>query len=432
LPPELPDNVNGWIPAHDKMFRAYYARERGWDYEIEEINAFLYMRELIMKSFTEHGVYPGIELLPDQIAWGRSPVRFDLAGGWTDTPPYCMYSGGAVLNLAAELNGQPPLHCYVKRHDSPEFVLNSIDLGEREVVTSYEDLRSFFDIRSAFAIPKAALGLAGFLPEFCTRKFSSLKEQLEKSGGGLEISVLAAVPKGSGLGTSSILAATILGTLSEVCCLGWDKMETGRRTMALEQMLTTGGGWQDQYGGLLDGVKFLETAPGIQQYPIAKWLPDSIFTDVKYKNRWLLYYTGITRVAKNILSEIVRGMLLNSSGHLNILNELKDHAAAVYETMLKKDFDALGRQVLRSWELNQRLDEGTNTPEIQKIIDQIEPFATGYKLPGAGGGGFVLIMAKDEDAAARIKKELTTNAVNPRARFIDFSISPTGFQVTKS
>ncbi len=432
LPPELPDNVNGWIPAHDKMFRAYYARERGWDYEIEEINAFLYMRELIMKSFTEHGVYPGIELLPDQIAWGRSPVRFDLAGGWTDTPPYCMYSGGAVLNLAAELNGQPPLHCYVKRHDSPEFVLNSIDLGEREVVTSYEDLRSFFDIRSAFAIPKAALGLAGFLPEFCTRKFSSLKEQLEKSGGGLEISVLAAVPKGSGLGTSSILAATILGTLSEVCCLGWDKMETGRRTMALEQMLTTGGGWQDQYGGLLDGVKFLETAPGIQQYPVAKWLPDSIFTDVKYKNRWLLYYTGITRVAKNILSEIVRGMLLNSSGHLNILNELKDHAAAVYETMLKKDFDALGRQVLRSWELNQRLDEGTNTPEIQKIIDQIEPFATGYKLPGAGGGGFVLIMAKDEDAAARIKKELTTNAVNPRARFIDFSISPTGFQVTKS
>jgi galactokinase/mevalonate kinase-like predicted kinase len=166
--------------------------------------------------------------------------------------------------------------------------------------------------------------------------------------------------------------------------------------------------------------------------PVSKWLPDTLFTDIRYKNRWLLYYTGITRVAKSILGDIVRGMFLNSAGHLRVLKEIKDHALATYEIMLNKDFDGLGKQVLGSWVLNQELDKGTNTSEIQKIIDKTEPYASGYKLIGAGGGGFMLIMAKDEDAAGSIKNELASDPVNSRARFIDFSISPTGFQVTKS
>jgi galactokinase/mevalonate kinase-like predicted kinase len=432
LPAEIEESSNEWITIHDNMFRASYLRETGGNGLEEEQKAFSLLQNSVLTKFRNNKVEPRIDLLTDQIAWGRSPIRFDIAGGWSDTPPYCMLYGGKVVNIAAELNGQPPLHCYIKGTEKPEIVLRSIDLGAREVISTFEDLRSFYNIKSAFSIPKAALALAGFLPEFCTKKFSDLNQQLKSLGGGLEISILAAVPKGSGLGTSSILAATVLGTLSKVCCLNWDKIEIGKRVLALEQLLTTGGGWQDQYGGLLEGIKLLETKPGKEQVPMVKWLPDSLFTDPKYKKRILLYYTGITRVAKNILADIVRGMFLNSAQHLSILEELKQHAENTYETLLKKDFEQLGKQIHKSWELNQTLDSGTNTPEIQSIIDKIEPYIIGQKLLGAGGGGFMLIIAKNEEAAIQIEKTLIANPVNPRARFLDFSVSENGFQVTKS
>lgn len=432
---ELPEVIEGnrnWLPLHSHMFRATVQRKKGQEWIQEEKMAFDYLRDSVLEHFHHHLAEPSIHLLPDQIAWGRSPVRLDLAGGWTDTPPYCFLYGGKVVNLAVELNNQPPLHCYIKASEKPEFILRSIDLGAQETITTYEELRAFHNVGSPFAIPKAALALAGFIPEFSYRKFSSLHKQLTDAGGGLEISILSAVPKGSGLGTSSILAATVLGTISEVCGLGWDKSETGRRTLALEQLLTTGGGWQDQFGGILEGIKLLETSPGKLQNPVIKWLPESLFCDPLHKNRILLYYTGITRVAKNILADIVRGMFLNSSSHLALLEELKHHADHTCENLSAKDFDRLGENILRSWHLNQKLDAGTNTPEIQKLINKIAPWSAGHKLLGAGGGGFMLILAKDEKAAGMIRQELTLNPVNNRARFVDFSVSNTGLQVTKS
>ncbi|HAQ17692.1 MAG TPA: bifunctional fucokinase/L-fucose-1-P-guanylyltransferase [Prolixibacteraceae bacterium] len=432
LPATLPGKNMDWLPLHFHMFRASVLRKRGLEWNQEEKKAFDYLRNSVLEHFHEHPVEPVIKLLPDQIAWGRSPVRLDLAGGWTDTPPYCFLHGGKVVNLAVELNGQPPLHCYIKASEKPEFVIRSIDLGAQETIRTFDELRAFHNIGSPFAIPKAALALAGFIPEFSIRKFPSLEKQLEYTGGGMEISILSAVPKGSGLGTSSILAATVLGTISEVCGLKWDKTETGRRTLALEQLLTTGGGWQDQFGGILEGIKLLETSPGKLQSPLIKWLPESLFTDPVNKNRMLLYYTGITRVAKSILAEIVRGMFLNSSPHLALLEELKVHAGNTSESLLSKDFEGLGKNILRSWHLNQTLDHGTNTTEIQKIIDRIALWTVGYKLLGAGGGGFMLIFAHDEKSAGKIRHELTANPVNNRARLVDFSLSTSGLQVTKS
>lgn len=432
LPSTLTGKTNDWLPLHFHMFRSSVLRKRNQEWEAEEKMAFDYLRDAVLEQFHQHPVEPVIQLLPDQIAWGRSPVRLDLAGGWSDTPPYCFLHGGKVVNLAVELNGQPPLHCYIKASEKPEFVIRSIDLGAQETITTFDELRAFHNIGSPFAIPKAALALAGFIPEFSYRKYPTLHKQLTDAGGGLEVSILSAVPKGSGLGTSSILAATVLGTISEVCGLKWDKAETGRRTLALEQLLTTGGGWQDQFGGIMEGIKLMETSPGKSQNPQIKWLPESLFTDPIHKNRILLYYTGITRVAKSILAEIVRGMFLNSSGHLALLEELKCHAENTAETLSAKDYEGLAKNIHRSWQLNQKLDGGTNTPEIQKIIDRISPWTDGHKLLGAGGGGFMLIFARDEKAAGKIRQELSSNPINNRARLVDFSLSPTGLQVTKS
>lgn len=85
-----------------------------------------------------------------------------------------------------------------------------------------------------------------------------------------------------------------------------------------------------------------------------------------------------------------------------------------------------------SWELNKKLDSGVSTPEIDSLIKSIDDYALGYKLAGAGGGGYMLICAKDIEAAGRIKKELTQNAMNERARFVDLSLNLKGLQITRS
>lgn len=148
--------------------------------------------------------------------------------------------GGNVVNLAIELNGQPPLQVYVKPSKEYRITLRSIDLGAMEVVSTYEELQDYRKVGSPFSIPKAALVLAGFHPDFSTERFASLEAQLKAFGTGIEVTLLSAIPAGSGLGTSSILAATVLGALNDFCGLNWDKQGIGSRTLVLEQLLTTG------------------------------------------------------------------------------------------------------------------------------------------------------------------------------------------------
>src|SRR5574344_4291 len=222
------------------MFSSQVEKLLGMPYEQQEANAFAALRNAVLSSVEK--VQPAYNVLPDQIVWGRSPARIDIAGGWSDTPPYSMYTGGAVVNFALDMNGQQPIQVYVRKVDDDAITIRSIDTGAAEKVTTYESLLAYNKVKSSFSIPKAALCLAGFGPQFSIEKFSSLEEQLRAMGGGLEISLLAAIPKGSGLGTSSILAATVLGTLSEVCSLGWSKQEVCLRSLALEQLLTSGGG----------------------------------------------------------------------------------------------------------------------------------------------------------------------------------------------
>lgn len=160
-------------------------------------------------------------------------------------------SGGSVVNLAIELNGQPPLQVYVKPCKEYHITLRSIDMGAMEVIRNYEELQDYKKVGSPFSIPKAALTLAGFAPAFSTESYPSLAKQLEDFGSGIEITLLAAIPAGSGLGTSSILASTVLGAINDFCGLAWDKNDICSYTLVLEQLLTTGGGWQDQYGRCL-------------------------------------------------------------------------------------------------------------------------------------------------------------------------------------
>lgn len=430
LPPELPENTVLLTQLHDQMFRSEVLGSGNPLAAVHEEKAFGLLRETTVETAKTELAEPELSVMSDQIVWGRSPIRLDLAGGWTDTPPYCFINGGKVLNMAVELNGQPPLQVFIKPSTELKITLRSIDLGVKEDVNTYEELNDH-RVGSVFCIPKAALCLAGFSREFSTVKYNSLADQLKAFGCGVDITMLAAIPKGSGLGTSSILASTVLGTLSDFCNLKWDKYNICSRTLVLEQMLTTGGGWQDQYGGIFGGVKLLESLPGIVQKPTVRWAPDTILTDPSAASI-LLYYTGITRVAKNILAEIVKGMFLNGNQYLSLLEDMKHHATKTYEAFQYGDLQKVAEAVGTSWQFNQRLDSGTNTPETQAIIHKISDYITSCKLLGAGGGGYMLLFAKDVAAAIQIRQILNTNPLNNRARFVEWNISTDGFKVSRS
>lgn len=426
MPKPLPDSAPLLTRMKDAMFRG------------DNDKAFGLLREGIVKTSNANGInMPTLssmsnKVATDQIVWGRSPVRIDIAGGWTDTPPFCLMEGGSVVNLAIELNGQQPIQTYVKPCREHHVVLKSIDLGASEIVETYEQLADFKRVGSPFSIPKAALALAGFLPQYSQEKYPDLKSQLMAFGCGIEITLLSAIPAGSGLGTSSVLAATVLGTINDFLSLGWDKNEICHKTLVLEQLLTTGGGWQDQFGGVLQGVKLLQTCKGFEQQPIVHWLPTDLYTQPEYQACHLLYYTGITRTAKTILAEIVQKMFLNDHDQVALLREMKAHSLQMYEAIQRNDFKEMGKLVGKTWLQNQAIDAGTNPMEVKKLTDLIDDLCLGYKLPGAGGGGYLYMVAKDPEAAARIKIILNANRPNGNARFVGMSLSKTGLQVSRS
>ena len=426
MPKPLPDSAPLLTRMKDAMFRG------------DNDKAFGLLREGIVKTSNTNGINkPTLssmsnKVATDQIVWGRSPVRIDIAGGWTDTPPFCLMEGGSVVNLAIELNGQQPIQTYVKPCREHHVVLKSIDLGASEIVETYEQLADFKRVGSPFSIPKAALALAGFLPQYSQEKYPDLKSQLMAFGCGIEITLLSAIPAGSGLGTSSVLAATVLGTINDFLSLGWDKNEICHKTLVLEQLLTTGGGWQDQFGGVLQGVKLLQTCKGFEQQPIVHWLPTDLYTQPEYQACHLLYYTGITRTAKTILAEIVQKMFLNDHDQVALLREMKAHSLQMYEAIQRNDFQEMGKLVGKTWLQNQAIDAGTNPMEVKKLTDLIDDLCLGYKLPGAGGGGYLYMVANDPEAAARIKVILNANRPNGNARFVGMSLSKTGLQVSRS
>jgi galactokinase/mevalonate kinase-like predicted kinase len=437
-PAELPEPLeiaklrNPLIALHDRMFRAAVLRRRGDGRWVSaEKEAFQVLRDLIVDPYRRHPVVPSCTLLKDQIVWGRCPVRMDFAGGWTDTPPYSLEHGGAVLNIAIELNGQPPIQVFARQTDQPVLTIRSIDLGLTEQLKTYDDVSAYDQLGSGFTLARAAFALAGFHPDFNGHAYSSLEEQLRDMGGGVEISMLSAIPKGSGLGTSSILAATILGVLSDFSGLAWDLVEIARRTLALEQLLTSGGGWQDQVGGIFPGIKLVKTVPGLAQEPEIRWLPGRFFQGPA-KARMMLYYTGITRVAHDILREIVHGIFLNSQHRLATIDAIAQTAHVCHDAIQRNDFSAFTDAVRRSWMLNQQLDSGTNPAEVQQILNRTGEDLAASKLLGAGGGGYLFMIARDVEAAARIRQKLERDPPNNSARFVDFSLSENGLQVTRS
>ncbi|MCR4411187.1 MAG: hypothetical protein NUV77_02040 [Thermoguttaceae bacterium] len=401
-----------------------------WARRAREV-AFARLARSIVLTGAGDSPLPTSALRSDEIVWGRAPARLDLCGGWTDTPPYALEHGGCVLNAAVDLNGQPPIQAFARVTDEPVLRIASIDRGTQVKIASIDELFHYRDIVSEFSLAKGAVVLSGLVPH--SRHLvrgRTLREILEAFGGGLELTTLAAIPRGSGLGTSSILGAVLLAVLDRVMGRPLDAQGLFHRVLRLEQVLGTGGGWQDQIGGIADGVKVTTTAPGMTPRAVVEFVPGEILDPGQNGGQTLLYYTGITRVARNILEQVVGRYLDREPDTLATLARLRALPAAGAAALARRDLAALGRVVDAAWQLNKRLDPDSTTPAIEAICERIRPHVHGAKLLGAGGGGFLLAVCKSPASARRVRALLESNPPNPRARFFPFAINHEGLRVT--
>ncbi|MBN1817313.1 MAG: hypothetical protein JW828_08120 [Sedimentisphaerales bacterium] len=385
----------------------------------------------ILQSRQSKGPHPLSTLRSDEIVWARAPARFDTGGGWTDTPPYSLEHGGQVVNVAVNLNGQPPIQAYGRVIREPVIRITSIDLGTRIEVDTLDRLMDYQHPESEFALAKAAISLSGFSSEIADwNGADTLPEMLDRFGGGIELTTLAAIPKGSGLGTSSIMGAVLVALLQRMMGRQLAQRELFHAVLRLEQALTTGGGWQDQIGGVVAGCKISSTQPGLRPDPMIHFLPADVIDPARNSGRTLLYYTGITRLAKNILAQVV-GRYLDRDRHaLFTLSQIQSTAVEVANAISKKDHEDFGRLIDTVWRYNIELDPDSTNPQIDAILQRIHPHIWGAKLLGAGGGGFLLMVCQSPEDAQQVRTILLAEPPNQRARFFDYDINTEGLVVT--
>jgi galactokinase/mevalonate kinase-like predicted kinase len=356
----------------------------------------------------------------------------DLGGGWTDTPPYSLEHGGSVINAAVNLNGQPPIQVYARVISEPVIRITSIDSGSRAVFRELEELLQYREATDRFGLAKAALVLSGFSPETARwpQGTTTLEQMLIHFGGGIELTTLAAIPSGSGLGTSSIMGAVLAGVINRVLGVELTEAELFNRVLQLEQELTTGGGWQDQIGGAVSGVKMITTEPGLVPDPWIHFVPADLVDPSVNEHCTLLYYTGIRRLAKNILRRVVGRYLDRDRAMMATLKELRALPPELAGSMARKDIHLFGSLIDSAWQLNKRLDPDSTTEVIESILDRTRQHLLGAKLLGAGGGGFLLMVAKSTRDAESVRDLLSNEPPNQRARFFEYAISQVGLTVT--
>jgi galactokinase/mevalonate kinase-like predicted kinase len=391
-----------------------------------EDKAFSLIREYISQGLVHKYKPMKIQIRPDEVIWVCAPVRLDFAGGWSDTPPYCLERGGSVLNAAVKLNGQYPIQVIGKLHPEPIIRINSVDLGKNTEISETWEIMSYQDPTDWSALPKAAFIAAGVLPQ---DKSANLRDILAKLGAGIDLTLFSAVPAGSGLGTSSILGSAVITCLSRMLGQERSKQEIFNLTLYMEQLMTTGGGWQDQIGGLIGGVKYIQTGPGINQIPRISWTTLGNSKDICHSDRLLLYYTGIQRIAKNILREIVSKYMDREPMTLDIINQLQNKSYEMKDHLDHRDMDTFGKGIGKVWQLNKALDPGTTNKHIEGILAKINHLISGAKLLGAGGGGFLFIVSKGSSETRKIKEILTEEPPNNKARFFEFHVDDEGLAV---
>ena len=335
----------------------------------------------------------------------KLPLRVNWGGGWSDTPPYCIENGGTVLNAAILLDGQLPVEVTLEKIPEQKIIFDSRDMDAHGEFDTIAPLQKTGDPYDPFALQKAALIACGIIPA----KGGDLQQILTRLGGGFCMhSEVTNVPKGSGLGTSSILSGACVKAVFEFMGIEYTQDSLYSHVLCMEQIMATGGGWQDQVGGLTNGIKFITTKPGLEQKIQVETVEISPQTRQELSERFALIYTGQRRLARNLLRDVIGRYVGNAPESVLALAEIQRLAARMRKTLEAGDVDGFAWLLNVHWDLSQRVDAGSTNTLINQIFDSISDLIDGRMVCGAGGGGFLQVILKKgvsrEDVHLRLKE----------------------------
>jgi D-glycero-alpha-D-manno-heptose-7-phosphate kinase len=285
----------------------------------------------------------------------QTPLRIGLLGGGTDLPDYYRAHGGRVLNAAIDKY----IYVIVKQRFDDDIYVN---YSKKEIVSRVEDLEH--------ELVREAMLMTGVT-------------------GGVEITTLADIPSsGSGLGSSSTVTVGLLNALYVYQGQQVSALEIAERACEIE-IVRCGKpiGKQDQYIAALGGIQDLRF--GLGEHVTAERVELDRADRRALQHQIMLFYTGVTRSANNILAE----QSAKVSTTRPQLDQLRDLASFAVERLRSGDVDAIGPALRESWEAKRKLATGVSNDEIDAAVSRaLEAGASGVKVSGAGGGGFMLVM----------------------------------------
>ncbi|XP_072823799.1 L-fucose kinase isoform X3 [Vicugna pacos] len=335
--------------------------------------------------------------VPGQWVVAECPARVDFSGGWSDTPPLAYELGGAVLGLAVRVDGRRPIGARARRIPEPELRLavgpQQDKMAMKIVCWSLDDLQDYCQPHAPGALLKAAFICAGIVS--IHSKLPLSEQLLCTFGGGFELHTWSELPHGSGLGTSSILAGAALAALQRAAGRAVGTEALIHAVLHLEQVLTTGGGWQDQVGGLMPGIKVGRSRAQLPlKVEVEEITVPASFVQ-KLNDHLLLVYTGKTRLARNLLQDVLRSWYARLPDVVQNAHNLVQHTEACAEAFRQGSLPLLGQCLTSYWEQKKLMAPGCEPLAVRHMMDVLAPHVHGQSLAGAGGGGFLYLLTKE-------------------------------------
>jgi D-glycero-alpha-D-manno-heptose-7-phosphate kinase len=314
----------------------------------------------------------------------KAPLRIGLAGGGTDVSPYCDLYGGAILNATISLYA----YASIELLHIPEVIIEAIDRNETTTNPLHPSLPLDGRLDLAKGVYNRVVKDYGPLPS------------------GFKLTTYVDAPAGSGLGTSSTLMVAILGAFAE-----WLKLPLGEYDMAhtayeIERLeMNMAGGKQDQYAATFGGVNFMEFYDG------DKVIVNPLRIKSKYlyelENNLLLYFTATSRLSSTIIEAQQKNVTDNKQSSIEAMHQLKEQSRMMKEALLKGNIDEIGPILDFGFRHKKQMAQGISNTMMDDIYEAaLKAGATGGKITGAGGGGFMMFYCPG-NTSYKVKRALT-------------------------
>jgi len=297
----------------------------------------------------------------------KAPLRLGLAGGGTDVAPYSDIYGGAILNATINLYA----YATIEPLDNGKIILEAIDRKETLELKTEEHL----PINGQLDLAKGIYNR--LIKDYIKKPFS------------FKLTTYVDAPPGSGLGSSSTLVVAILGAFVEMFKLPFGEYDIAKLAWEIEREdLGMEGGKQDQYAATFGGVNFMEFFDGNKVIVNPLRIRPDILNELSYNI--VLYYTQTSRFSSDIIKDQMKNVQEAKQSSIEATHNLKKQALWMKEAILKGELDKIGEILKFGWENKKLMAKGISNPEIDNIYKTaIQSGASGGKISGAGGGGFM-------------------------------------------